>query len=284
MNLTNSVLLFGESQQQFALTASLLNAEGYYVRFANDASNILNLAEAEAPDLIISELAVPNVDGLELCCRLRNARKLESTPILLVGDLSRQSSIVVDGLRCGAADYVQKPIDQVQLFRRCLGLIGSRAGQPVTMEGENLFDSLIANISDVITIISLDGTILFGSPSAKRILGYPGNTLLDTNFFDLIHPAEINKVTGYFNFVRNNTGPLLPVEHWFREQNGGWKAVTSIGRLIDDSRFGMALVITSSEADKPVSRRGVAFRPINEDILQLNISRWKVDNSLISEN
>ncbi len=125
MSRNKTVLVISDGHEQFALAASLLRNDGYSVVFENDISQGLQIAQAEPPQLIISELAVPNVDGLELCCRVRSDSRLGATPIVLVGDLSKQSSIVEDGLRCGAADYLQKPFDQFKLFDLCRGVTAS---------------------------------------------------------------------------------------------------------------------------------------------------------------
>src|SRR5437899_7349729 len=164
-----TVLVISNGHEQFDLAALLLRDDGYNVLFESDMKRGLRVAEATPPHLIISELAVPDVDGLELCCRVREDRRFGTTPILLVGDLSKKSPIVADGLRCGAADYLQKPIDQFELFDLCRAVAGPDASYD---QGENLFNSLIENISDVITVIGPTGTVLFESPSAKRVFGY----------------------------------------------------------------------------------------------------------------
>ncbi len=124
MSKNKTVLVISDGHEQFALAASMLRDDGYCVLFENDIAQGLALAKAETPQLIISELAVPNVDGLELCCRVRDDNTLGGTSILLVGDLSKQSPIVADGLRCGAADYLQKPFDQFTLFGLCRDAAG----------------------------------------------------------------------------------------------------------------------------------------------------------------
>ncbi|MEP6789013.1 MAG: response regulator [Acidobacteriota bacterium] len=116
-----TVLVISDGQEQFASTALRLFQEGVYVRFENDVDH--GLAGDEPPNLIISELAVANVDGLQLCRRMRRDRHLARTPVLLVGDLSKYSSIVRDSFKCGAADYMQKPLDPVKLADLCRSML-----------------------------------------------------------------------------------------------------------------------------------------------------------------
>lgn len=239
-----TVLVISNGPEQFALTTSLLQDEGYNVHFKNDLRQSLAFVKTRPPDLIISELAVPNVDGLELCYRLRHEKDLGSMPIVLVGDISKQSSIVADGLRCGAADYLQKPVDQVELFDLCRSVAADDQCDP----DDDLFKSLIENISDVITIIDADErTILFESPSANRIFGYECGELLGKSMSDLVHPADLKEVVEYFNSVHWFTGSSQPIEYRFRQKDGSWKLIESTARPINDPRFGTAVVVTSRE-------------------------------------
>jgi len=119
MNEIKTILVTSHDHDQFGLAASMFEASGYRVIFEQDVQRSVKIAKAELPNLIISELAVPDIDGPRFCRSVREDRTLEKTPIVLVGDLSRRSSIVRDTLRSGASDYLQKPFDQVELFELC---------------------------------------------------------------------------------------------------------------------------------------------------------------------
>ncbi len=138
MGINNKILLITERQEQFDFATSLLREVGYRPLVAASVSQGIRMAEAENPHLIISELAGPHIDGLELCRLVRSEPKLRSTPILLVGDLDKDSSIVKDSRRCGASDYVQKPIEQGNLFDQCYRLIASNPRNFVHLRAEPL--------------------------------------------------------------------------------------------------------------------------------------------------
>src|SRR5687768_397777 len=102
MNRNDTVLVISDGQEQFSAAASWLRTNGYSVRFVSDMGQGVKIAGTKRPQLIISELAVPDIDGLRLCSRVRGIDVLESTPILLVGDIPGDTSIVADAMRCGA--------------------------------------------------------------------------------------------------------------------------------------------------------------------------------------
>ncbi len=121
-NSTPTVLVISDSPEQFEQAASLFRASGFAVIFESDAAISLKNAGRQMPCLIISELAVHNIDGLAVCRRVRQDQSLAVTPVVLVGDLSPGSGIVADGFRCGASDYLQKPFDGNCLYQACTAI------------------------------------------------------------------------------------------------------------------------------------------------------------------
>ena len=101
-----------------------LGAEGYEVAGAADGGEALAAVERSVPDLIILDVAMPGVDGLAVCRRLR-AKGL-ALPILL---LTARDSVAnrVDGLDAGADDYLVKPFAPEELLARVRALQGGAA-------------------------------------------------------------------------------------------------------------------------------------------------------------
>jgi DNA-binding response OmpR family regulator len=139
MSRNKTVLVLSDRPEQFDLTAKMFRKDGYTVLFERNMRESLRVAEAESPTLMISELAVPDIDGLELCIRARRNASLTATPIMLVGDLSEGSSIVADSLRCGAAYYLQKPFDSIKLFEVCCGVGSFKEQVILPARDENTF-------------------------------------------------------------------------------------------------------------------------------------------------
>lgn len=96
-----------------ALRASFL-ANGYDVRTAHDGIAALNVLEDWRPDLVITDLAMPDIDGIELCQRVRAASSL---PIILLSVRDDVDS-KIKALDAGADDYVTKPFSIDELFAR----------------------------------------------------------------------------------------------------------------------------------------------------------------------
>ncbi|MBN1918763.1 MAG: response regulator [Verrucomicrobia bacterium] len=94
-----------------------LAREGYRVSAARDGRKGLNLVRDEAPDLVLLDLMLPGLDGIELCRQLKADQVTRAIPIIMVTAKGEESDIVL-GLGVGADDYVTKPFSPKELVAR----------------------------------------------------------------------------------------------------------------------------------------------------------------------
>ncbi len=94
-----------------------LKKEGFKVIDARDGEDALDLAMREYPDLILLDLMLPGIDGLEVCKSLKKETKTASIPIIMLTAKSQESDKVV-GLELGADDYISKPFSPRELIAR----------------------------------------------------------------------------------------------------------------------------------------------------------------------
>lgn len=117
----NSVLLVEDHQALAETTGAFLEASGYVVDYAADGLVGLHLAVTESFDVIVLDIMLPGLDGLEVCKRLRNDAKL-STPIIML-TARDQLQDKLTGFDVGADDYLVKPFDMPELVARIEALI-----------------------------------------------------------------------------------------------------------------------------------------------------------------
>ena len=110
-----------------------LRKEGYDVFTASDGERALALARRERPDVILLDLMLPKLDGLEVCRQLRQSQtpQLRSVPILMLTAKGDEVDKVV-GLEVGADDYVTKPFSMRELVARTKAML--RRAQMETAE------------------------------------------------------------------------------------------------------------------------------------------------------
>ena len=111
-------ILVAEDEKQIAeMIAFKLTNGGHKVIWAQDGEQAVTLATRELPDLILLDVMMPGLNGLEVLRRLKGDSALRSVPVIMVTAKGHERD-VLNGLRGGAADYVVKPFSLKELAAR----------------------------------------------------------------------------------------------------------------------------------------------------------------------
>jgi two-component system KDP operon response regulator KdpE len=113
-----------------------LAGHGYNVRTAGDGDEALEVMREWTPDLVITDLSMPNMGGLELCRRIRSKLAVP----LIVLSVRGEEKPKVEALDCGADDYVTKPFNMNELVARVRAAL-RRATRPVQEETASSIDA-----------------------------------------------------------------------------------------------------------------------------------------------
>ena len=140
--MTTRVLVVDDEQTVTEVVERYLRREGYEVAVAADGAEALRLAQEWAPDIMVLDLMLPIVDGLEVCRQLRRETQM---PIIMLTARSEETDRVA-GLEIGADDYVVKPFSPRELVARVKSVLRRSSLAPVTAPGGTLrFQGLTIN-------------------------------------------------------------------------------------------------------------------------------------------
>jgi two-component system, cell cycle sensor histidine kinase and response regulator CckA len=124
----------------------------------------------------------------------------------------------------------------------------------VLRRSEDRFSYLIQNLSDLITVVAVDGTMLYHSPSIERVAGYQPSDLLGKSLLAFVHPEDEPGVRAALERVTLKVGSAAPPEYRFRRKDGSWVWLESVGNnLLNDVAVG-GIVVTSRDV---TGRRGL---------------------------
>jgi two-component system phosphate regulon response regulator PhoB len=126
------ILVVDDEPDISALVAYHLARESYRVRTAADGAEALRAIEAEAPDLVVLDLMLPGLPGLDVLRELRRRPEMEGIPVVLL-TARREEQDRVEGLRLGADDYLPKPFSPQELVLR-VGAVLRRVRQSPPQE------------------------------------------------------------------------------------------------------------------------------------------------------
>jgi class 3 adenylate cyclase/DNA-binding response OmpR family regulator len=111
------ILIVDDNETNRDILATRLNGHGYELLQAADGEEALAKAYETLPDLILLDIMMPKIDGIEVCKRLKGDASLPFMPIILV-TAKADSKDVVTGLDAGADEYLTKPVDHMALLAR----------------------------------------------------------------------------------------------------------------------------------------------------------------------
>jgi adenylate cyclase len=111
------ILIVDDNEMNRDILVTRLQTQGYDLSQAADGEEALAAAREQLPDLILLDIMMPKIDGIEVCRRLKADPAMPFMPIILV-TAKAGSSDVVTGLEAGADEYLTKPIDQMALVAR----------------------------------------------------------------------------------------------------------------------------------------------------------------------
>ena len=114
---TRKILVIDDSQTNLVLLEAYLKQMGLTTLLAKDPKNGLKIAIDDMPDLILLDIMMPDMDGFEVCKRLKADSRTSSIPIIFIS-AKDQVDDKIKGLKLGAIDYVTKPFDQGELKAR----------------------------------------------------------------------------------------------------------------------------------------------------------------------
>ena len=116
------ILIADDNEANRDILARRLEVHGYDLVMAADGEEALACARDKLPDLILLDIMMPKMDGLEVCRQLKADKSLPFIPIILVTARADTKDIVV-GLDMGADEYLTKPVDQAALVARVRSIL-----------------------------------------------------------------------------------------------------------------------------------------------------------------
>ncbi len=135
MNASEKILIAEDSLTQAMQLQYTLEQAGYIVQLAKDGKKALAMLTESAPDLVISDIIMPEMDGYQLCQSIKKDDHTQHIPVILLTALSDPHD-VVKGMESGADSFIVKPYENKILFARIHDLLASRSLQRNKIEAE----------------------------------------------------------------------------------------------------------------------------------------------------
>lgn len=117
MNSEKTILIVDDSNLNIQVLRDILREKSYKIALARSGKMALEFVDMKKPDLILLDIMMPEIDGFEVCRRLKSNPETKGIPIIFISGLGKSKDIV-RGLKAGAVDYIVKPFQKEVVLAR----------------------------------------------------------------------------------------------------------------------------------------------------------------------
>jgi PAS domain S-box-containing protein len=264
------VLIADDNADMREYLTNLLRSAGYEVREVTDGQQALEAIRAQLPDLVISDVMMPALGGLELVAALRNDPRTSALPVLLLSARAGQEASI-EGLQAGADDYLVKPFAAAELLARVrANLELARLRNHHARWRTALVDSL----QEAFFVCDERGAVVEINTAFTEMLGYGTEGLP----YEPMHPwwpdidtdQEFHRLveTEFLDLLQSQQGAFtIPVTH--KDGHRLWIAVTF--NRADDPETGRAVMVGTFRdvtAERYSVLRTTALGALNQQLAQ----------------
>jgi DNA-binding response OmpR family regulator/anti-sigma regulatory factor (Ser/Thr protein kinase) len=207
VNSTTTILIVDDEPGMHQVMEALLTPEGYTLAFAGNGAEALALAARLTPDLILLDVVMPDMNGFEVCRRLRTDPQLAEVPIVMV-TANDDSDSRLQGIEAGVDDYLTKPFDRLEMRARVRSI--TRLNRFRRLLAERARFAWVADQSeDGYLTVNETGAVLAANSAARIHLG-------------LVAEASAPITESFLELARKQYRPE-PEEAWT-----GWPRVSDV--------------------------------------------------------
>ena len=243
------VLVVDDNENNREILARRLARKGYAVSMAESARDLLDRVRDEAVDLVLLDIEMPGITGLDALIALRQIYSAVRLPVIMV-TARTQSEDVVKALELGANDYLTKPVDfPVALARVRTHLSHLRAEQALRVSEER-YALAARGANDGLWDWNLRDNVIYFSSRWKSMLGYDETEIGDSpqEWFDRVHEADRDKVSRAIAQHLDGVTPHLEVEARMLHKDGVFRWLLTRGLMVRD-QAGTPLRMAGSQTD-----------------------------------
>ncbi len=168
-----------DDQNVRALLSELVESEGYEVMSAADGGSGLEAVNSFGPDVVISDVVMPVLDGIELCRQIKKEPRTGDIPVLLISGLRNAAADSIEGLTAGADDYLEVPFRNEELLVKVARLAERR-------RVEKHYREIVEQAADIIYTRDMDGTITSINAAGARFFGKAPDQIVGGHLSNLI--------------------------------------------------------------------------------------------------
>lgn len=178
-----TILCVDDDRQMLKILETYLAPQGYRLLLSESGEDALKQLGKEFPDLILLDVMMPGMSGLEVLRRLRSDESVRGVPVVLLTAMNAEEDKLL-GIEAGCDDFITKPFNAVELIVRVRSLLRISASEEALGENERLL-RLVFEMSQPMIVCNPEWIVTNLNPAAQRYLT-PGEGFINTHFLEFI--------------------------------------------------------------------------------------------------
>src|ERR1700724_2844361 len=243
------LLIVDDNEMNRDMLDRRLERKGYEVDVAESAKRLLERVQQDGADLVLLDIEMPEVSGLEALRLLREAYSPIDLPIIMV-TANNQSEDIVKALDLGANDYLTKPVDFPVALARIATQLSHKRAQEALRESEERYALAARGANDGLWDWNLQTNKVYFSARWKAMLGYQESEIEDKpeEWFGRMHEADRERVKQEIASHQGVSTPQFESEHRVLHKDGSFRWMLSRGLTVHDGS-GKALRMAGWQTD-----------------------------------
>ncbi len=201
---TERILVVDDEIHALQGVSRIMAGAGYEVFEAGNGTDCLRLAAEHKPDLILLDVVLPDIDGREVCRRIKSDPETSDIYVILLSGIHIQSDRQAEGLEQGADGYIARPIPNRELLARVKSMLKLKNVEKRLRESEARYRIVADYAYDWEYWVNPEGDFSYVSPSCERITGYTAQEFLDDPDLmnRIVHPDDSHEMAEHYCHVK----------------------------------------------------------------------------------
>ncbi|CAH0185622.1 Phytochrome-like protein cph2 [Massilia sp. Bi118] len=214
-----AILIVDDAPDNLALLRTMMLRQGYQTFVATSGERALEIALRIQPDLVLLDVVMPGLDGLETCRRMKAHPLTARIPVIFMSARGETDDIVA-GFDIGAADYIPKPLRMEEVCARVRAQLRLSSGSDAQKEQADRLRMIVDSMDQGLLIVERCGRIQYANPACDRYLGYATDELVGRSLAELVAQDTHQDGCAAMEAFGNGTREVL-----IRHRDGGLRAM-----------------------------------------------------------
>jgi diguanylate cyclase (GGDEF)-like protein/PAS domain S-box-containing protein len=213
-----AILIVDDAPDNLGMLRTMMLRQGYQTFVATSGDRALDIAQRVKPDLILLDIVMPGIDGLETCRRLKAHPATTRIPVIFMSARGETEDIVA-GFDTGAADYIAKPLRLEEVCARVRAQLRLHSSSETQTEQADRLRLIVDSMDQGLLIVERCGRVQYANPACDRYLGYAPAELVGRSLQELLDGKESGRGEGA-DAMRYGTREVR-----IRHRDGGLRAM-----------------------------------------------------------